>query len=122
MNLRLIKTEVEYHIALERLKEIFDAETGLPESDEADLLALLVDEYEKKHFPIEAPDPIDAIKIRMEEMHLKQVDLAAEIGGKNRVSEVLNRKRKLKVDMIRNLTKRLNLSPELLIRDYQLTR
>jgi len=58
----------------------------------------------------------------MEEMHLKQVDLAAEIGGKNRVSEVLNRKRKLTVDMIRNLTKRLNLSPELLIRDYQLTR
>jgi len=55
-------------------------------------------------------------------MHLKQVDLAAEIGGKNRVSEVLNRKRKLTVDMIRNLTKRLNLSPELLIRDYQLTR
>ena len=122
MNLRLIKTKGEYHIALERLKEIFDAETGLPESDEADLLALLVDEYEKKHFPIEAPDPIDAIKIRMEEMHLKQVDLAAEIGGKNRVSEVLNRKRKLTVDMIRNLTKRLNLSPELLIRDYQLTR
>ena len=122
MNIRLIKTEAEYHIALERLKEVFDAETGSPESDEADILGLLVDEYEKKHYPIEAPDPIEAIKIRMEEMHLKQVDLAAEIGGKNRVSEVLNRKRKLTVDMIRNLTKRLNLSPELLIRDYQLTR
>ena len=122
MNIRLIKTEAEYHIALERLKLVFDAETGSPESDEADLLGLLVDEYEKKHYPIEAPDPIEAIKIRMEEMHLKQIDLAAEIGGKNRVSEVLNRKRKLTVDMIRNLTKRLNLSPELLIRDYQLTR
>ena len=122
MNIRLIKTEAEYHIALERLKLVFDAETGSPESDEADLLGLLVDEYEKKHYPIEAPDPIEAIKIRMEEMHLKQVDLATEIGGKNRVSEVLNRKRKLTVEMIRNLTKRLNLSPELLIRDYQLTR
>jgi len=122
MNIRLIKTEAEYHIALERLKLVFDAETGSPESDEADLLGLLVDEYEKKHYPIEAPDPIEAIKIRMEEMHLKQIDLAAEIGGKNRVSEVLNRKRKLTVDMIRNLTKRLSLSPELLIRDYQLTR
>ena len=122
MNIRFIKTEAEYHIALERLKEVFDADTGSPESDEADMLGLLVDEYEKKHYPIEAPDPIEAIKIRMEEMHLKQVDLAAEIGGKNRVSEVLNRKRKLTVDMIRNLTKRLNLSPELLIRDYQLTR
>ena len=122
MNIRLIKTETEYHIALEQLKEVFDAETGSPESDEADILGLLVDKYEKKHYPIEAPDPIEAIKIRMEEMHLKQVDLAAEIGGKNRVSEVLNRKRKLTVDMIRNLTKRLNLSPELLIRDYQLTR
>lgn len=122
MNIRLIKTEAEYHIALERLKDVFDAVAGLPESDEADLLGLLIDEYEKKHYPIEAPDPIEAIKIRMEEMHLKQQDLVEEIGGKSRVSEVLNRKRKLTVDMIRNLTKRLNLSPELLIRDYQLIR
>ena len=122
MNIRLIKTEAEYHIALERLKDVFDAVAGLPESDEADLLGLLIDEYEKKHYPIEAPDPIEAIKIRMEEMHLKQQDLVKEIGGKSRVSEVLNRKRKLTVDMIRNLTKRLNLSPELLIRDYQLIR
>jgi len=122
MNIQLLRSEAEYTIALERLKNIFDAEIGIPESDEADLLGLLVDDYEKKHFPIEAPDPIEAIKIRMEELHLKQKDLVAEIGGKNRVSEVLNRKRKLTVDMIRNLTKRLNLSPELLIRDYQLTR
>lgn len=122
MNIQLIKTEADYHIALERLETVFDAEIGTPESDEADLLALLVDDYEKKHYPIDAPDPIEAIKIRMEEMHLKQVDLVAEIGGKNRVSEVLNRKRKLTVEMIRNLTKRLNLSPELLIHDYQLTR
>lgn len=122
MNLQLIKTETDYKIALSRLEELFDAEIGTPESDEADVLGLLVDDYEKKHYPIDAPDPIEAIKIRMEEMQLKQVDLSAEIGGQNRVSEVLNKKRKLTVDMIRNLTKRLNLSSELLIHDYQLTR
>jgi len=83
---------------------------------------LLIDDYEKKHFPIEAPDPIEAIKIRMEEMQLKQTDLINEIGGKSRVSEILNRKRKLTIDMIRKLTARLNLSPELLITDYQLSR
>jgi len=77
-------------------------------------------EYEKKHYPSEAPDPIEAIKIRMEEMELKQVDLADALGGKNRVSEILNRKRKLTLEMIRNLAKRLNLSPEVLINDYKL--
>ena len=120
MNIKLIKTEADYQNALKRLEEIFDARIGTPESDEADILGLLIDEYEKKHYNIEAPDPIEAIKIRMEEMKLKQVDLADIIGGKNRVSEVLNRKRKLTLEMIRNLTKRLNLSPGLLIRDYKL--
>ena len=115
MNIKLIKTEADYQKALKRLEEIFDAKIGTLESDEADILGLMIDEYEKKHYQIEAPDPIEAIKIRMEEMQLRQVDLADVIGGKNRVSEVLNRKRKLTVDMIRNLTKRLNLSPGLLI-------
>jgi HTH-type transcriptional regulator/antitoxin HigA len=121
MNIKLIKTESDYRKALKRLDEIFDAKTGTPESDEADIVGLLVDEYEKKHYPIEAPDPIEAIKIRMQEMHLKQVDLVNEIGGKSRVSEVLHRKRKLTIDMIRKLTIRLNLSAELLISDYQIT-
>ena len=107
---------------MKRLELIFDAAIGTQESDEADVLALMIDDYEKKHYPIEAPDPIEAIKIRMEEMHLKQNDLINEIGGKSRVSEILNRKRKLTVDMIRKLTARLNLSPGLLINDYQLTR
>jgi HTH-type transcriptional regulator/antitoxin HigA len=120
MNIKLIKTEADYQKALKRLEEIFDAKIGTLESDEADILGLMIDEYEKKHYRIDAPDPIEAIKIRMEEMQLKQVDLADVIGGRNRVSEVLNRKRKLTVEMIRNLTKRLNLSPGLLIRDYKL--
>lgn len=122
MDLKPIKTETDYQNALKRLEVIFDAPIGSPESDEADILGLIIDEYEKKNFPIEAPDPIEAIKIRMEEMHLKQVDLVAEIGGKNRVSEILGRKRKLTLEMIRNLTHRLNLSPELLITDYPLSK
>ena len=120
MNIKPIKSEADYKLALKRLEEVFDAPIGTSESDEADILGLLVDEYEKKHYPIEAPDPIEAIKIRMEELQLKQVDLVDVIGSKSRVSEVLNRKRKLTIEMIRNLTKRLNLSPDLLITDYQL--
>jgi HTH-type transcriptional regulator/antitoxin HigA len=122
MNIKPIKSENDYRLALKRLEEIFDAKIGTLESDEADILGLMVDEYEKKHYPIEAPDPIEAIKIRMEEMQLKQIDLIEEIGGKSRVSEILSRKRKLTVEMIRNLTKKLNLSPSLLITDYQLSR
>lgn len=122
MKIKPIKTKEDYNIALKRLEVIFDAAIGTPQSDEADILSLLIDEYEKKNHPIEAPDPIEAIKIRMEELSLKQIDLADAIGGKSRVSEVLNRKRKLTVEMIRKLTSRLNLSAALLINDYQLIR
>ena len=122
MKIETIKTKSDYQKTLKRLEVIFDAVIGTSESDEADILGLLIDDFEKKHYPIETPDPIEAIKIRMEEMQLKQVDLVTEIGGKSRVSEILNRKRKLTVEMIRNLTTRLNLSAGLLIHDYQLTR
>jgi HTH-type transcriptional regulator/antitoxin HigA len=122
MNIKLIKTEADYRKALERLDEIFDAKIGTLESDEADVLGLLIDEYEKKNYVIDSPDPIEAIKIRMEEMELKQLDLIDVIGGKSRVSEVLNRKRKLTVEMIRNLKNRLNLSTDILIADYKLIR
>ncbi len=121
MNSKPIKTESDYR-ALQRFDKIFDAIIGTPESDEADILGLMIDEYEKKHSPIEAPDPIEAIKIRMEEMQLKQIDLVEAIGGKSRVSEILNRKRKLTVDMIRKLTQRLSLSPEISISDYKLVK
>lgn len=122
MNIKPIKTDDDYQMGLKRLEVIFDASVGTVESDEADILGLMIDEYEKKHYPIEAPDPIEAIKIRMEEMQLKQIDLVDAIGGKSRVSEILNRKRKLTVEMIRKLTLRLNLSAGLLINDYHLTR
>ena len=121
MNIKPIKTDSDYQVSLNRLEKLFDAKIGTKESDEADILGLLIDEYEQKHHPIEAPDPIEAIKIRMEEMQLKQIDLISEIGGKSRVSEILNRKRKLTIDMVRNLANKLNLSASLLIKDYQLT-
>jgi len=121
MDIKIIRSEQEYEMALQQLGVIFDAPVGTPESDEADILSLLIEDYEKKHYPIEPPDPIEAIIIRMEEMRLKQRDLVGIFGGKNRVSEVLNRKRKLTVEMIRKLNSHLNLSPEILIRDYSLS-
>lgn len=120
MNIKPIKSESDYQVALKRFETLFDAPIGTPQSDEADILALLIDEFENKNYPIATPDPIEAIKIRMEEMQLKQIDLVEAIGGKSRVSEILNRKRKLTVEMIRNLTTQLNLSPGLLINDYSL--
>ena len=121
MSITPIKTKNDYRTALKRMELLFDAPVNTPESDEADILGLLIDEYEKKHYPIEAPDPIEAIKIRMEEMQLKQKDLVTIIGSSSRVSDILNRKRKLTVEMIRNLNRKLNISPETLINDYELT-
>jgi len=120
MNNTLIKTENDYKSALKRMEFLFDAPVGTPESDEADILGLLIDEYEKKHYSIETPDPIEAIKIRMEEMQLKQKDLVPAIGSRSRVSDILNRKRKLTVEMIRNIYPKLNISPKILINDYEL--
>ncbi len=122
MEVRPIKSDADYKQALHRIEEIFDSKPNTPEGDELEILGLMVDEYEKQLYPIDAPDPIEAIKIRMEEMQLKQVDLINEIGGKSRVSEVLNRKRRLTVDMIRKLATRLNLSVSLLVREYSLGR
>jgi HTH-type transcriptional regulator / antitoxin HigA len=122
MELKPIKTETDYRASLKRLEEIFDATLGTAESDELEILALMIDDYENKHYPIDSPDPIEAIKIRMEELHLKQIDLINEIGGKSRVSEILNKKRKLTVEMIRKLAMKLNLSANLLISEYQLTK
>lgn len=121
MVIRKIRDEREYEVVLQRLGEIFDAEEGTPESEEADLLSLIIEDYERKHYMIDPPDPIEAIIIRMEEMQLKQRDLASILGGKNRVSEVLNRKRKLTIEMIRKLNARLHISTEVLIRDYSLS-
>ncbi len=122
MDIRPIKNDTDYYQALNRLEVVFDSPIGSVDSDEADVLGLLVDEYEKKNFTIGAPDPIEAIKIRMEDMQLKQKDLIGVIGGKSRVSEILNKRRKLTVEMVRNLAERLNLSSQILIKDYRLVK
>lgn len=120
MNLKPIKSEIDYRIALKRLEVIFDAVVNTKEGDEAEILSLLIEHYENEHYPIEAPDPIEAIKIRMEEMNLRQKDLVGIIGGKSRVSEILNRKKKLTVDMIRELERMLQISATVLVNNYQL--
>jgi HTH-type transcriptional regulator/antitoxin HigA len=120
MDIRPIKTEKDYNKAFERLEQIFDAPVNSKEGDEAEILSLLIDSYENKFYPIEAPDPIEAIKIRMEEMNIKQKDLVGVIGGKSRVSEILNKKKRLTVEMIRKLEKLLHLSASILVNNYRL--
>jgi len=120
MELKPIKTDKDYRNALERLEVIFDAPIDTKEGDEAEILSLLLENYENEHFPIEAPDPIEAIKIRMEELNMRQKDLVGIIGGKSRVSEILNRKKRLTVDMIRDLERTLQISASVLVNNYQL--
>ncbi|MBO2545990.1 MULTISPECIES: type II toxin-antitoxin system HigA family antitoxin [unclassified Salegentibacter] len=122
MKIKPIKTEKDYEQALERLEVIFDADSNSKEGDEAEILSLLVENYENQHYPIEAPDPIEAIKIRMEEMNLKQKDLVGIIGGKSRVSEILNKKKRLTVDMIRELERILHISASVLVNNYKLSK
>lgn len=122
MEIKLIKSERDYQKSLARLESIFDAVPNSIEGDEADLLSMIIDNYENQHYPIEAPDPIEAIKIRMEEMNLKQQDLVGIIGGKSRVSEILNKKKKLTVEMIRELEKVLHISASVLVNKYQLSK
>lgn len=122
MDLKPIKTEQDYRKALERLDVIFDAPTDTKEGDEAEILSLLIENYENEHYPIDAPDPIEAIKIRMEELNMRQKDLVGVIGGKSRVSEILNRKKRLTVDMIRELERLLQISASVLVNNYQLTK
>ena len=122
MKIKPIKSEQDYEKALERLEMIFDSSANTKEGDEADILSILIDNYENQYYPIEAPDPIEAIKIRMEEMNLKQKDLVGVIGGKSRVSEILNKKKRLTVDMIRELERMLHISASVLVSNYQLSK
>ena len=122
MEVKPIKSVTDYEKALKRLEVIFDASPNSKEGDEAEIISLLIENYENQHYPIESPDPIEAIKIRMEEMNMKQKDLVGIIGGKSRVSEVMNKKKKLTVDMIRELERILNISASVLVNPYQLSK
>ncbi len=122
MYIKPIKNEQDYQNALKRLEQVFDATPNSKEGDEAEILIELIDNYVHKFFPISAPDPIEAIKIRMEEMNIKQKDLVGVIGSKSRVSEVLNKKKRLTVDMIRELERVLQISASILMNNYQLVK
>ena len=118
MKIRVIKTEEDYQKALKRLEEIFHSPINTVEGDEAEVLSILIENFEDEHYPIEAPDPIEAIKFRMEQLEMDNNDLAKIIGYKSRVSEIFNRKRKLTLKMIRNLHNKMNIPYEALLSDY----
>src|SRR5574344_89869 len=118
MQLKILKTEKDYDKALNRIDELMELnpKLGTKESDELEILALLVEKYEELNWNIETPDPIEAIKYRMEEMNLKQKDLITYIGNKSKVSELLNRKICLSLAIVRNLSQDLHIPVETLIK------
>ncbi|MEQ8302039.1 MAG: helix-turn-helix domain-containing protein [Cyclobacteriaceae bacterium] len=118
MNLKPIKNKEDYQQALERLELIFDAKKGTKAGDELEILGILIDRYENEHFPIDLPDPIEAIKFRMEQLGYTQTDLAKVVGLKSRASEILSGKRKLSLEMIRQLHDKLNIPTDVLIQAY----
>ena len=115
MRPRIIKTETEYRQALQRIDQLIDAEPDTPEGDELELWSMVVEAYEAVHYPILPPDPIEAIRFRMEQLKLRPVDLAPYLGGRSRVSEVLNGKRGLSIAMITALWQGLGIPLESLI-------
>jgi HTH-type transcriptional regulator/antitoxin HigA len=119
---KIIRTEEAYQAALSRLEEIFDCKKGDDHFDEAELLVMLIHKYEQENEPAYInPDPIEVIKYKMQENSLRNKDLVEIIGSKSKVSEVLNKKRRLTLEMIRKLSKNLHIPTELLINEYELT-
>ena len=117
MNIKPIKTKVDYRAALKEIEALMTARAGSPEGERLDILVTLVEAYEKRHFHFDLPDPVEAIKFRMEQMALTPKDLVPMIGQINRVYEVLNRKRSLTLQMIRRLHQKLGIPAESLIRE-----
>ena len=115
MEIRPIKTEQDYKTAVCRIEELWGAKKDSAQGDELDLLVTLVESYEMKHYPIAPPDPIDAIKFRMEQMGMTSADMVKYIGSQSRVSEVLNRKRGLSLGMIKSIYKGLKIPAEILL-------
>ena len=119
MNIKPIKTQEDYNTTLSQIESLMDAKPNTHQMDELEVLTTLVEAYEEQHYAIDAPDPIAAIKFRMEQEGLKQKDLVSIVGSKSRVSEILNKKRKLTIEMIRNLHKQLHIPVESLFLDYK---
>jgi len=116
MEIKPIKTDSDYQQALHRLEELFTAKPNTQEGDELEILGIVIEHYEEEHFQIDMPEPIEAIKFRMEQMGLEQQDLTRIIGSKSRASEILNRKRSLSLRQIRLLHKELHIPAEVLLR------
>ncbi|MFH0919010.1 MAG: hypothetical protein V1913_01495 [Fibrobacterota bacterium] len=112
MNIKPIKTEADYKSALAAIRKLWDVEPNTPEGDKLEILITLVEAYEAKHYPMAPPNPVDAIKFRMEQDGLRSVDIARIIGGKNRVSEMLSGKKPLTLKMIKNLHNKLGMPYE----------
>ena len=120
INIKPIKTEADYDIALARVNNLMDAKPDSPEGDELDVLVTLIEKYEALHYPIDVPNPVEAIRFRMDQYDLKDKDLIPYIGQSGRVSEILSFKRKLTLSMIRKLYSGLKIPTESLIQDYEL--
>ncbi|MCS6271855.1 DNA-binding protein [Shewanella baltica] len=122
MSIKPIKTEGDNKVALARIEQLWDAQPNTPEGDELDVLVTLVQAFEEINYPISAPNPVEAIRFRMEQAGLEDADLVPYLGQRSRVSEVLSYKRRLSIGMIRKLNEGLKIPLESLIRDYQLAR
>lgn len=122
MSIRPIKTKQDHKNALNRIEALWDAEPNTPEGDEFEVLVTLVHVYECEYYPIDAPDPVEAIKFRMEQQGLEKKDLVPMLGQISRVSEILNRQRKLSITMIRKLNEMLKIPLDSLIKDYELVK
>jgi HTH-type transcriptional regulator / antitoxin HigA len=115
-DLKPIRSEADYDAALAEAERLWGAKSNTPEGDRLDVLVTLIEVYEAKHYPIDPPDPIEAIKFRMEQQGLTRKDLEPIFGTRNRTSEILNRRRGLSIEMIRNLHDKLGISADVLIR------
>ena len=115
MEIRPIKTEQDYNTSIRRIEVLWGAKKDTPQGDELDLLVTLVESYEMKHYPIAPPDPVDAIKFRMEQMGMTKADMVQYIGSQSRVSEILNGRRKLTLGMIKSLYKGLRIPADILL-------
>lgn len=115
MEIKPIKTEIDYQQAIQRIEQLWDSQKDTPEGDELDLLITLAEAWEMKHYPVAPPDPVDAITFRMEQMEMSKTDLARYLGSQSRVSEVLGRKRKLTLKMVKTLYKELKIPADVLL-------
>lgn len=122
MQIKPIKTEADNRAALARIEQLWDAEVNTPEGDELEVLATLVEAFEEAHYPIDAPDPIEAIRFRMEQQGLEDKDLVPFLGQRSRVTEIMNRQRRLSISMIRKLNEGLRIPLDCLVKEYQLVK